>query len=135
MSAAANVPVLSNRIEASDGAGCAAWLEQADPLDAVYALSHLTDEQRENLLALLSPEHAADVVDQLPEPQAVDALEGLAADVATRIIEVLPSDEQADIIGELDDEEAEAISPSWSAHWALESASAFKMSSTTLSQA
>jgi magnesium transporter len=101
--------VLSDRIEAGDGAGCADWLENAKPRDAVHTLSHLTDDQREQLLALLSPSDAADVVDQLPETQAVDAIEHLDADVAARIIEVLPSDEQADIIGELDAEEAEAI--------------------------
>jgi len=100
---------LSNRIDAGDGPGCADWLEQAGPRDAVYTLSHLSDEERERLLALLSPQDAADVVDQLPETQAVDAIEHLDAEVAARIIEILPSDEQADIIGELESEEAEAI--------------------------
>jgi magnesium transporter len=109
MSEDVETPDLSSRIEAGDGLGCAEWLEKAKPLDAVYTLSHLTDDLRESLLALLSPLDAADVVDHLPDTQALDAFEHLSADVAARIIEVLPSDEQADIIGELGDEEAEAI--------------------------
>ena len=109
MSELHEAPVLSSQIEARDGAGCAEWLENAAPRDAVYALGRLSDEQREMLLALLSPQDAADVVDQLPEAQAVDAIEHLDAEVAARIIEILPSDEQADIIGELDDDDAEAI--------------------------
>jgi magnesium transporter len=103
MSNTAESLVLASQIEARDGSGCAEWLEKAPPRDAVYTLSRLTDEQRETLLALLSPQDAADVVDQLPEAQAVDAIEHLDAGVAARIIEVL------DIIGELDDDEAEAI--------------------------
>lgn len=109
MSETHEAPLLSSQIEARDGAACAQWLENAAPRDAVYALGRLSDEQREMLLALLSPQDAADVVDQLPEAQAVDAIEHLDAEVAARIIEILPSDEQADIIGELDDDEAEAI--------------------------
>ncbi|MFT5441863.1 MAG: magnesium transporter [Myxococcota bacterium] len=107
---------LSSRIEAGDSEGCADWLDHAEPRDAVYTLSHLTDRQRESLLSLLSPEDAADVFDQLQEAQAVDAIEHLEAGVAARIIEILPSDEQADIIGDLESEEAEAILEALSNH-------------------
>jgi magnesium transporter len=100
---------LAKLIEREDSDACMAWLEDAEPRDSVYGLSHLSDEQREHLLRLLSPQAAADVVEQLPEAQAVDAIEGLDADTAARIIETLPSDERADLIAELDEVGAEAI--------------------------
>lgn len=100
---------LAELIDQRDTAGCAAWLDRNVGLEAVRGLSRLSDRQREDLLQLLSPEDAAEVIDHLPESQAVDAIEDLAPETAARILEELPSDYQADLIGELDPDEAEAI--------------------------
>lgn len=109
MSDAPANPALGELIEQRDAGGCSAWLDSNTGLAAVRGLSRLSDEQREELLRLLSPEDAAEVIDQLPESQALDAIEELEPETAARIIEELPSDYQADLIGELETEEAEAI--------------------------
>lgn len=109
MTERASTIALADLIDVGDAEGCADWLDCAEPQDTVYILSHLSDEQREQLLALISPQAAAGVVDQLPDSQALDAIEGLDASTAAQIIDALPSDEQADLIGELDAIDADAI--------------------------
>ncbi|NNE09788.1 MAG: magnesium transporter [Gemmatimonadetes bacterium] len=106
-----DIPIrsLSEEIAAGDGARCKACIEGADRLEAVRALSRLTDDERETLLALLDPEDAAEVIEQIPDVQAVDAMEGLEPEKAARILEEFPSDEQADLLNELDQEDADAI--------------------------
>lgn len=100
---------LEAMIESRDVAGIAHWLDSCQGAEAVRTLSSLSDESREQMLQLLTPEDAADVIEQLPEPQALDALGDLDPAQAARIIEELPSDEQADLLGEMDEEEADAI--------------------------
>ncbi len=100
---------LSEEIAAGDGLRCKACIEGADRLDAVRELTRLTDDEREKLLALLTPEDAAEVIEQIPDVQAIDAMEGLEPETAARILEEFPSDEQADMLNELDREDAEAI--------------------------
>lgn len=100
---------LESMIESRDVVGIAQWLDTCQGAEAVRTLSALSDESREQMLHLLTPEDAADVIEQLPEPQALDALGDLDPAQAARIIEELPSDEQADLLGEMDEEEADAI--------------------------
>ncbi len=100
---------LTAAIARGDHVACNAWLEAATGSDEVHALTALSDEQRCALLRLLSPEDAADVIDQLPESLAVGALEELDAALAAEIIEEMPSDERADYIKALDRGDAEAI--------------------------
>ena len=104
-----SIRALSEAIAGGDPIRCKACLESVDQLDAVRALSHLTDEERQTLLALLEPEDAAEVIEQIPEVQAIDAIEGLRPETAARILEEFPSDEQADFLNELDRADADAI--------------------------
>lgn len=96
-------------IEAGQADACIAWLDLASGPEAVHALAALSDELRGSLLRLLSPQDAAEVIDQLPHSQAVDALEDLHVATAADIIGELPSDERADFIKALNDDHAEAI--------------------------
>ena len=48
-------------------------------------------------------------MEQLPTAQAVDLLEQLDPQAAAAILDRMPSDEQADLIGDLGDDDAEAI--------------------------
>ena len=100
---------LAELIGRRDVEGCSEWLSGHQGVDAVRLLARLSDGQREELLGMLAPAAAAEVIETIPEPQAVGAIEALDPGVAARILEVLPSDEQADLIGELPQEEAEAI--------------------------
>ncbi|GJM18047.1 MAG: magnesium transporter MgtE [Phycisphaeraceae bacterium] len=77
--------------------------------DEVLAFSRLPEDARGELLLLMGPERAADLIQALPEPLASDAFEALEPADAARILERMPSNEQADVIGELDDDDAGAI--------------------------
>ena len=100
---------LAELIGEGDADACAGWLDSAERLDAVHTLTRLTDNERGQLLRLLEPAAAAEVVEQLPESQAIESIERLDAGTAARIIEELPSDDQADIVHELGATEAAAI--------------------------
>ncbi len=100
---------LVRAIEEGNAELCDSRLDQAPSRDAIYVLAGLSDDQRTRLLTLLSPEDAADVIEQLPEAQAVDSLEDLDAATAANIIGELSSDDQADLIKAIDDDEARAI--------------------------
>jgi magnesium transporter len=81
-------------------------LPAADVLPAVFHLS--TDEQRA-LLALISAERAAHIVEELPEGYAADLMQLMpVADVAP-IVEEMASDDRVDVLGELSGAETEAI--------------------------
>lgn len=82
---------LESMIESRDVVGIAQWLDTCQGAEAVRTLSALSDESREQMLHLLTPEDAADVIEQLPEPQALDALGDLDPAQAARIIENSPA--------------------------------------------
>jgi len=86
-----------------------AYLQSLDSGETARAVSRLGPEDQDQLLANLTPEGAAGLVAQVPEPQAVDLIERLEPTAAASILEHLPSATQADLIRELDVPEAEAI--------------------------
>jgi len=100
---------LAEMIGDRDAGGCTEWVEATHGQEAVRALSRLSDEEREQLLAMVEPDVAAEVVERLPEPQAVDAIEHLDANIAAAILAEIPSDDRVDILKELDAPGAEAI--------------------------
>ena len=72
-------------------------LPAAEVLPAVFHLK--TDEQRQ-LLALISAERAAHIVEELPEGYAADLMEVMqVADVAP-IVGEMSSDDRVDVLGE-----------------------------------
>ncbi|MFG0250538.1 MAG: magnesium transporter MgtE N-terminal domain-containing protein, partial [Phycisphaeraceae bacterium JB051] len=73
------------------------------------AVSRMDVEKQHQLLGLLDPEDAADLIDELPHIQAADILEELPAEQAAAIVDELDSDEQVDVLSELDDDDAQAI--------------------------
>ena len=77
--------------------------------EAARALSRLSDLRQTEVLAMLGPEHAADLVNSLAVVQAADLMEELPASEAAAILLELPSNEQADILQNLQSEEAEEI--------------------------
>ncbi len=85
------------------------WIADRSPHDLPLIVSRLDDTQRSELVAGISPEAAADLLEHLPLVQAVQLVEEAPqADVAA-IIDHLPSDQQADLLTELKEEDAEAI--------------------------
>jgi len=100
---------LEQLVEESDAAGAQAFLEQLPAGETARAVLRLDEEDQEQLLAALSPDAAASVVDELPDAQAAEMLERLEPEAAAAILRELPSDERADLLTALDERGAEQI--------------------------
>ncbi|QEG43574.1 magnesium transporter [Roseimaritima ulvae] len=85
------------------------FLDELSTADQALALSRLDDRQRQQMLAALPAETAAEWIQSLTEAQAADVISLLQADTAAAIVHELPSDEQADVLGDLPTAQAEAI--------------------------
>ncbi|NOD97579.1 magnesium transporter [Ruegeria sp. HKCCD6228] len=100
---------LQQALAERDGAELAKLLDPLPLSDALRELLNLPVEQRSAALSLLSPELAAELVEEAPNAMAVDLVERMESEQAAEVIEELDSDVQADVIGELEDADAEAI--------------------------
>lgn len=100
---------LHDRLRRKDTTALETWLEELPPGQITRAVSRLSEEEQLELFALMVPEVAADLIDDLPDEQSADLLENLPADQAAAIIEELDSDDRADVLGEMEDEDVEAI--------------------------
>ena len=83
-----------------------------DPLpysEALRELLTLSPEQRDVVLSLVSPELAAELVEEAPHELGADLIERLEATRAVEIFDELNSDVQADLLGDMSDADAEAI--------------------------
>ena len=69
----------------------------------------LEADEQQQILARLTPESAADVIEFIPDEPAGDLLGELSPQVAASIVSEMSSDEQADVLSELDAEELEDI--------------------------
>jgi magnesium transporter len=85
------------------------FIESLPAGDLVFLMSKLEKKDQQNLLTMIHPEEAADVIEELPYVQAVDIIEDMDAGDAAAIVNEMMSDEQADLIQELDKKDAEAI--------------------------
>ncbi len=94
---------MDNQIELTN------FLESLQASEVVYLMNKLDRKEQHKLLTVISPEDAADVIEELPDAQAADIIEDMDAEDAAAIINEMTSDEQADLMLELDDDEAEAI--------------------------
>jgi magnesium transporter len=84
-------------------------IEALNSREIVHLIGHLKREDQLMLLTLLSPEDAAEVIEDIPETQAANIIEELETQDAAAIINEMESDEQADLIQELHEKEAQAI--------------------------
>lgn len=100
---------LEGRIEAKDATEVSAILEALPLADQPRVIDRLDDDVQEQLMVLIPPEQAAELLERMTHAQAVDILDGIDADRAADIIEEFDSDLAADMLGELEDHEAEAI--------------------------
>jgi magnesium transporter len=85
------------------------FIARLSTADQAHALSHLDEEETEQILEVLSPEDAAELIGNLTESQAAITISTVEPDRAAAIIQELDSDEMADVIGDLEDDLAEAI--------------------------
>ncbi len=61
------------------------------------------------LFSLLSPEDAADMIEDIPDAQAADLVEDMPSAQAAAIMEELSSDHLVDVLGEMDEQASHAI--------------------------
>jgi magnesium transporter len=100
---------LERIIQATESERLSRFLGELSPLEVVRCVSRLDPLDRVRLFSMLDPDHAATVVEQIPEVQAADAIGQLEPGVAAAILEQLPSEDRADLLGEVEDPVAEAI--------------------------
>lgn len=85
------------------------YIDTLSPSETARAISRLSEETRLHLFGLLSPEDAADVIEDIPEAQAADLVEEMPSDQAAAIMEELDSDHLVDVLGEMNGDASEAI--------------------------
>ena len=100
---------LKELIDTRDLASINAFLAQLQLTDTARAISRLPHYNQIQLINLLSPEDAADILEEVTDEQAADILEELSPEKAAAIVDELFSDHQADILTLLDAEDADAI--------------------------
>ena len=96
-------------IRQDDEKGLNDLFEATGNRDVIHLISHLNRTEQLQLFTLLSPEYAADVLEDIPEVQAVEIIEDMQVEDAAAIINEMESDDQADLLQELVDDNAEAI--------------------------
>lgn len=73
------------------------------------AVSRLEEDEQTKLMCSLTPETAAELIEEVSDVQAADLIERLPASDAAAIFSELGSDQQADLLVELSQDNAEAI--------------------------
>jgi magnesium transporter len=94
---------------ANDTEGLKGFVDSLSPSEAVHAIFHLNAEDRQLVLTRLSPEEAADLIEDIPDEHAADLIERMPAEQAAAILNEMDSDDQADVLGEMSQQDAEAI--------------------------
>ena len=100
---------LKDQIELGAGGEIKRYLDTLQSEEIVGSVSHLNDSERLALLSLLTPQDAAQLIDDLPWAQAVDIINELDSKEAAAIISELTSDDQADFLNEMSEEKAAAV--------------------------
>lgn len=77
--------------------------------EALRQASKLNADDRDQMISIISPQTAADILEEAPSGLAADILETLDYNVAANIMAELHSDTQADIVNEIDKESGDAI--------------------------
>jgi magnesium transporter len=100
---------LQTALDASDEKQIAEIVDTVSSHEALRQVSLMEASDREDLLTILSPEAAAELIEEAPSELAVTMMEGLNSNVAAKIMEELHSDTQADIVQDLEAKDSEAI--------------------------
>jgi CBS domain-containing protein len=84
-------------------------LAQLHPAELAEILEDLDLHKRQAVFGSLSPEVAADTLEQMETETQVDLIEGMGDEHATRVVGEMAADEAADLLNELEEEKAETI--------------------------
>lgn len=100
---------LLEAVETEDKQQVTEIVESISNQEALRQASLMKAGERDQLISILEPEAAAELIEEAPAVLAVDMIEGVDVSVAAKIMEELPADIQADIVNEIKEESAEAI--------------------------
>lgn len=100
---------LKDLLENRDSDQIRIYLNSLKSEEIIRSISRINRDEQQLLLTLLSPEDAADVLEDIPEAQAASIIEEMKVKEAAAIIDEMESDDQADLLTELKPENAEAI--------------------------
>lgn len=85
------------------------YLAQFDIAELIHAVYRLDPDEQRRLLAIVSPETAAGLIEEVPDSFAAELFEDMSPQDAAPIVEELASDHRVDVLAELDSVDAEAI--------------------------
>jgi magnesium transporter len=100
---------ITDLVKAESGAALHAYLDTLSSGDVARAMTRLEEAEQHQVLVLLGPDEAADLIEELADAQAADIIEDLPVQEAAAIVAEMESDERADLLGEMEPEDAEAI--------------------------
>lgn len=100
---------LQKALDASDGEQIAEIVDNISSHEALRQVSLMESTDRDELMTLLAPDAAAELIEEAPAELAVTMIESLDSTVAAKIMEELHSDTQADIVQDLEAKNSEAI--------------------------
>ena len=100
---------LHDAVEAADGQQVAEIVESNTSQEVLRQASLMKAGERDQLISILAPEAAAELIEEAPAGLAANMIEGLDSDVAAKIMEELPSDTRADIVNDIKKRNAESI--------------------------
>jgi len=100
---------LLDAVEASDQAQVAVIVDSMSSHEALRQVSLMDSDERDQLLVMLGPETAAELIEEAPDELAVTMIEHLEVTEAAKIMEELHSDTQADIVQEMESDNSEAL--------------------------
>ena len=101
--------MLARFAAAGDAKALEAYVDRIGPSEAFRAILRLDAEGRERVLTTLSPQEAADLIEEIPDEHASDLIERLPAKKAASILSAMDVDDQVDVIADMHDDDAEAI--------------------------
>ena len=100
---------LRELIDSQNAAQLTPFIETLSPSETARAISRLDEKEQQILFSLLSPEDAADTIEDMPDAQAADLVEDMPSAQAAAILEELSSDHLVDVLGEMDEDASDAI--------------------------
>jgi magnesium transporter len=92
-----------------NGEALTRYIDTLSPSETALSVSRLTEDERLRLFGLLSPEDAAELIEEIPEAQAADIVEVMPSEQVAAIMEEMPSDHIVDVLGEVDETTTRAI--------------------------
>jgi len=101
--------LLQDAIDAEDKQRVVDIIESISKQDALRHLSMMNSAARETMLAMLSPETVAQMMEEAPSELAASMFKSIEAEHAVKIMDELSSDTQADLVQEMPGEHAEAL--------------------------